>query len=183
MHGWLMTNLKCEGDGIGKYCISGSTTNPFRGSFFLNGGFTGGNTAYDFWVNSPASPALSFWVANLNSENSNRFLGCAGVTGATARITIENVRWGETNLNADGNAINYLCPGPIIVRNSQIGESYNKSIHFVWAYGANTQASLTLENFTMGGTDTTVAAVFTSTIPQRYYGLVLDTTAIANVWP
>lgn len=176
-------NCFCLGGRSGQYCVSGGRDAGARTSFVWDGGFSGMNSKADFMLECNTS-RQPYVIRNLSSERSNRFIDSTGPCGSTSPLTIEDVRWSDTDLNPDGAVIRYLNPGPISLRDSRFGDGPKRPIRIVWDYISHITdgygPSFIITNTNILGTLAAAQEIFPGRKPNSMQGVFGVTSVTAN---
>lgn len=90
------------------------------GSASFQGGFCGGHTDVDFFLEGLSRPA----IISADSEGSNRFLTLFGPTGAPYRVHLLGCRVAGDKLNADGCILLVESPGPVLIDGCMFGDGW-----------------------------------------------------------
>jgi hypothetical protein len=171
-----------HGNRYGEFGIStygGPTTRG--GSFLWYGGMGAGNTGADFYLGAPDDAIL---ISGGNFEGSTRFLDTAPGNSSNAYpVTIEGVRYSGDRLAADGHAIRFTHPGPLVLIGNIFGEvkqsrldvlyqgyvgSYGEAIAIGNAFGSTLADPLPGANWTSLGNLVAADGVkITGIVPDR----------------
>lgn len=146
----IFEDFDCSNNGVGKYIIQ---THP-RGSFVCERCRGGGSTVADFWL---ADGTDYVAIRNGNFEGSARLLVTGGPSGAPFPVAIENVRWANNHLHADGRAIIFQLRGPLRVEGS-LFHGMSKAMSVYFNPGGTVGSFLSIGNF------------FASTLTNPYHG-------------
>lgn len=158
-HGISFINNNCDAFG-GKYCVSGGSTAGAKAYFNWRGGFVGGASVADFFLTQMPSGEPSS-IRDVGSEGSNRAIDYDGDGTATSPLTVEGYRYTNGSLNADGYAFKFRVPGPIVFRNSWIGNDSSKATKVLWNYNLPSSGpDFIFEGNTVNSTLTTMSAIF-----------------------
>jgi hypothetical protein len=111
-----------------------------QGNFAWIGGGGGGNKTADFSFGGPNNgPVL---ITNAILESSARFLRTGGPSGASFTVEVSGIRWSGDAIAADGIAIDFRYPGPLMIRNSRFGSDPTKALTISWSPGGSAANSL-----------------------------------------
>jgi hypothetical protein len=103
------------------------------GTFTWSGGGGSNNQIADFSLGDPNSGGIA--IKDAVFERSARFIRTGGPSGVAFLLKIDGVRWAGDALADDGIAIDFRFPGPLVIRDSRIGEFPDKALKISWRPG------------------------------------------------
>jgi Pectate lyase superfamily protein len=133
VYGLLFINCLFMGNEGGQIGVATNQYAGRGGNFSWVGGGGGNNQIADFYIGVPNSGPIS--IANAVFERSARFLKTDGPSGVSGMVEVAGIRWSGDALATDGVAIDFRFAGPLIIRNSRIGEDRTKALKISWSPG------------------------------------------------
>ena len=135
VYGLLFVNCLFLGNETGQIGVATNQNANKGGSFSWVGGGGGNNKVVDFYLGDPNNGPIS--ITNATFESSARFLQTAGPSGAPLMVEVSGVRWSGDAIAADGVAIDFRYPGPLMIRNSRFGSDATKALTISWSPGGD----------------------------------------------
>jgi hypothetical protein len=121
------------GNGSGQIGLATDQHFGKGGTFTWTGGGGGNNQIADFSLGDPNSGGID--IKNAVFERSARFIRTGGPSSVSFLLKIDGVRWAGDGLADDGIAIDFRYPGPLVIRDSRIGEYPDKALKISWRPG------------------------------------------------
>jgi hypothetical protein len=143
VYGLVFVNSMFLGNSSGQIGVATDQNGYKGGTFTWLGGGGGNNQVADFSFGDPNSSGIS--IRNAVFEKSARFIRTGGPSSASFLLEISGVRWSGDALADDGIAIDFRFPGPLVIRDSRIGEYPDKALKISWRPGGTSPGLFTFE--------------------------------------
>jgi hypothetical protein len=133
IYGVEFNNSMFLGNASGQIGVATDQHSSKGGTFRWIGGGGSNNQVADFSLGDPNSSGIA--IRDAVFEKSARFIRTGGPSGALFSLEISGVRWSGDALADDGIAIDFRFPGPLVIRDSRIGEYPDKALKISWRPG------------------------------------------------